>query len=205
MPLKINNRDRVQMIVYRSENNNFERIEASVKWYNPEKGYGFLTLDNGSLDVDIMIHFSVLDAVQCPYVNKGDRVICDVGPGKCGLHVIRVIEVKFESVSPRSLSDYLNPTLPEAIEEIEGTIKWYNPDKGYGFILPNNRTAEIFLHSSVLRRTGHKILEPGTRVLAKVFLSEKGPEARQIIILTSLQSEDQDGAHEQSKRLPHAS
>src|SRR5438046_8425190 len=114
---------------------NVERVEANVKWYNPVKGYGFLNQEGG-MD-DIMIHFSVLDAIKCPYVKIGDRVVCDIAHGKSGIHVIRVVEIKYESPEPRSISGYFNeraiPLESESLEEIEGTIKWYNQDKGYGF------------------------------------------------------------------------
>lgn len=191
------------MIIYKNEaneNGNNERIEASVKWYNPHKGYGFLTRGDGS--ADIMIHFSTLGVVGCAYLKEGDRVICDIGPGKRGLQVIRVIEVKFASPNPRALSDLLTSPFPASdlaeLEEIEGVIKWYNPNKMYGFIRPNDGTTEIFLHYSVLYRVGYKAIEPGVRVLAKVAPSERGPEARQIIILTPLNSEEKD-AYEQPK------
>lgn len=168
-----------------NDNDNEERIEASVKWYNPAKGYGFL-IRKGRAD-DIMIHFSTLDAIGCAYVKEGDRVLCEVTSGKSGLYVVRVIEVKFESFEMRSLSSFftsrLIPVDLESLEEIEGTIKWYNPVKGYGFIIPDGDTREIFLHSTILRHAGYKTLEPGTRVLAKVFHSERGPEARTLSII----------------------
>lgn len=174
-------------------NNNVECVEASVKWYNPAKGYGFLNREDNS--GDIMIHFSTLDKVGCAYVKSGDRVICDVGPGRHGAQVIRVIEVKFGSPEPRSLSGFLGlqltPFNPEDLEEIEGVIKWYNPDKGYGFIRPDNGGREIFIHFSVMRRAGYKTLEPGIRVLAKVYTSEKGQETRMIRILQEKEEERQ--------------
>ena len=165
--------------------NNISHIEAGVKWYNPEKGYGFLNQEGNS--EDIMIHFSVLDAIGCAYIKVGDCVICDIASGKSGLQVVRVIEIKFGSSEPRSLSGFLfsqlSPFDPEALEEIEGVIKWYNPDKGYGFICPDDGRREIFLHTSVLRVAGFKTLEPGIRVVAKISSSERGQEARMIRVL----------------------
>lgn len=75
-----------------------------------------------------------------------------------------------------------------SLEDIEGIIKWYNPDKGYGFIRYDDGRRDIFLHSSVIRAAGYKALEPGIRVLAKVATSERGPEARSILVL--LEAED---------------
>lgn len=174
-----------------SDNDNKERIEANVKWYNPVKGYGFLI--RGGHANDIMIHFSTLDAIGCAYVKEGDRVVCEVASGKSGLYVIRVIEVKFESFDLRSLSGFftsrLIPVDLESLEEIEGTIKWYNPTKGYGFIVSDEGGREVFIHSTILQQAGYKALEPGTRVLAKVFQAERGPEARTIRIIDEKQKQ----------------
>lgn len=134
-----------------------------------------------------MIHFSVLDVAGCPYVKVGDRVMCEVSPGRRGLQVTRVIEVKFGSSEPRSLSAFfgsqLTPCDLNGLEDIEGVIKWYNPDKKYGFIRPNDGRSDVFIHFSVIRRAGYKFLEPGIRVLAKVLKSDRGPEAREIRVL----------------------
>ena len=171
-------------------NNNEKTInhtEASVKWYNPAKGYGFLTLAENVCD--IMIHFSTLDKIGCPYIKCGDRVICDIASGKTGPYVARVIEVKFGSSEPRSLANFTDSRFRpkglgvENLKDIEGVVKWYNSDKGYGFIIQNDGEKEIFLHSSVLHVIGYKELQPGTRVIAKIITSERGAEARTIRIL----------------------
>lgn len=175
-----------------SNDNNAKHIEASVKWYNPLKGYGFLSL--GSNLAEVMIHFSALDKIGCPYIKVGDRVVCDLGCGNLGLYVSRVIEVKFSSPEPRSLAHFIESHSRlkhralgvdniENLKEAEGVIKWYNPDKGYGFISPQDGTKEIFLHFSVLRTVGYKTIMPGTRVLAKFSSSERGPEAHTLRVL----------------------
>ena len=176
------------MIVKKNPNidtNMSECIEASVKWYNPAKGYGFLLRDTDS--TDIMIHFSVLDAIGCPYIKEGDRVVCYVGLGKRGLQVEGVKEVKFGSTEPRTLSAFFKTQSrsfePENLEEIEGVVKWFNSKKGYGFIYPKDGKGEIFLHASVLHAAGHKSLLPGVRILAKVSTSERGQEAQELTIL----------------------
>lgn len=181
-------------------NNNVRRIEASVKWYHPEKGYGFLIQDDTLKD--IMIHFSTLAAVKCPYIEEGDRIVCDIGPGKRGLHVIRVIEVKFGSSGPRSLSSFSRPQAtsfdPESLEEIEGVIKWFKPAKGYGFVCPDDGGQEIFLHSSVLYMAGYKSLSPGVRVLVKASNSERGQEARILRVLSHEGKNDHESDSEVS-------
>lgn len=160
-------------------------IEATVKWYNPERGYGFLRRNAGS--ADIMIHFSHLDEVGCTYIQEGDSLICDIGLGEHGLQVIRVKEVKLGSLEPRSLATFLNSRVasfdPESLEEIKGIIKWYNPKKRYGFIYPDNGRNEIFFHASVMWAAGYKSLRTGTRVLVQVSTSEQGQEAQGLQVL----------------------
>jgi CspA family cold shock protein len=169
-----------QLAVSNSEEREIERIESQVKWYNPEKGYGFLVPDDES--ADIFMHFSVLDAAGCRRVEEGDRIVCEIGPGRRGRQVLRVLEVKFSPREPRFSPTFLGPRSPvfdpEALEEIEGEVKWFNPLKGFGFVFPDDGGRDIFLHASVLRAAGFESLEPGIRVLLKVSSSERGREAR---------------------------
>lgn len=162
-----------------------EQIEAKVKWYNPEKGYGFLIPDDESSD--IFMHFSVLDAAGCRRVEEGDRIVCHIGPGRRGRQVLRVMEVKFVPREPRQAPAYLgqrSPNFdPDSLEEIEGEVKWFNPLKGFGFVYPNDGGRDIFLHASVLRAAGYESLEPGVRVSLKVSSSERGREARILIVI----------------------
>jgi CspA family cold shock protein len=163
-----------------------EKIESKVKWYNPEKGYGFLEpLEDGN---DIFMHFSVLDAAGFRRVEEGDTIICDIGPGRQGKQVLRVLEVKImprdpgrsSPMFPGSRMPYVDP---ESLEDIQGEIKWFNPLKGFGFICPEDGGRDIFLHASVLRVLGLETVEPGVKVKAKITSSERGREARAIEFL----------------------
>lgn len=162
-----------------------ERIDAQVKWYNPEKGYGFLVPDDES--GDIFMHFSVLDAAGCRRVEEGDRVVCDIGPGRRGRQVLRVLEVRFVPREPRFAPAFMGPRSPvfdpETLEDVEGEVKWFNPLKGFGFVYPDDGERDIFLHASVLRAAGYESLEPGVRVALKVSSSERGREARILSVI----------------------
>jgi CspA family cold shock protein len=162
-----------------------ERIESKVKWYNPEKGYGFLVPEDET--TDIFMHFSVLDAAGCRRVEEGDSIVCDIGPGKRGRQVLRVLEVKFAARDHRFAPALLGPRAPsfdpDTLEDVEGEVKWFNPSKGFGFIYPDDGGRDIFLHASVLRAAGYESLEPGVRVVIKVSSSERGREARILTIM----------------------
>ena len=68
------------------------------------------------------------------------------------------------------------PAAGEAVEE-PGTVKWYNANKGFGFIAPDHGGKDIFVHASTLERASIMGLAEGQRVAVDVAQGQKGPEA----------------------------
>ncbi|MEJ0048970.1 MAG: cold-shock protein [Rhodospirillales bacterium] len=66
--------------------------------------------------------------------------------------------------------------------EQQGTVKWYNTAKGFGFIAPEDGGKDVFVHASALRRAGLTELAEGQRVTIQVTQGQKGPEAASIRI-----------------------
>lgn len=65
-----------------------------------------------------------------------------------------------------------------------GIVKWFNPDKGYGFIEPEDGNgADIFLHGSVLRRAGLETIAEGTKVTFETEQGTKGVKAKRIALI----------------------
>ena len=58
----------------------------------------------------------------------------------------------------------------------EGTVKWFNPEKGYGFISQNDGE-DLFVHFSEIRGSGFRTLEENQRVQFEVEQGPKGPQA----------------------------
>ena len=61
-----------------------------------------------------------------------------------------------------------------------GTVKWFNPEKGYGFITPEDGSADVFVHFSAIEGAGYRNLEEGQRVEFDVTQGEKGPQASNV-------------------------
>ena len=61
-----------------------------------------------------------------------------------------------------------------------GTVKWFNAEKGYGFIAPEDGSADLFVHYSSIEGSGFKSLEENQRVEFEVGEGQKGPQAQAV-------------------------
>ena len=66
----------------------------------------------------------------------------------------------------------------------EGTVKWFNADKGFGFIAPAEGGDDLFVHFSEIQSQGYKTLDEGQRVSFEVGEGRKGPQAQQVTPLS---------------------
>ena len=62
----------------------------------------------------------------------------------------------------------------------QGTVKWFNAEKGYGFIAPNDGGADVFVHYSEIQGNGFRSLEENQRVEFEIGEGAKGPQAQQV-------------------------
>ncbi len=62
----------------------------------------------------------------------------------------------------------------------EGTVKWFNADKGYGFISPDEGGEDLFVHFSAIQVDGYKTLDEGQKVGFEVTQGQKGPQASDV-------------------------
>jgi cold shock protein len=58
-----------------------------------------------------------------------------------------------------------------------GTVKWFSSEKGFGFITPEDGTADVFVHFSAIAGEGYKNLEENMKVEYDVTQGQKGPQA----------------------------
>ncbi len=158
---------------------------AVVKWFNAEKGFGFVEVAGGSGDA--FLHVSVLQRAGADAVAPGANLRVRVGPGQKGQQVTEVLEIKEGDAPPPPPrygagagggggSRFASPP-PGSGEEMRGIVKWYNPQKGFGFVTPETGGKDVFIHATALERSGMQPLAEGQTVTMTVVQGRKGPEA----------------------------
>lgn len=73
--------------------------------------------------------------------------------------------------------------IPKVVFLLQGKVKWFNADKGYGFIEREDGTGDVFVHFSAIQGGGYRSLEEGQRVEFEVTQGTKGPEAANVMLL----------------------
>jgi CspA family cold shock protein len=75
------------------------------------------------------------------------------------------------------------PPVPEGVavgEHIAAMVKWYNNERGYGFVTREAVEGDIFVHAAVLRRHGMESLAPGQKVMIRIAEGQKGLQVVEI-------------------------
>jgi len=74
-------------------------------------------------------------------------------------------------------------------QRLQGTVRWFSRVKGYGFIKPDNQEKDVFVHFSAIVGEGYRNLNEGQRVEFSVEDTPKGPQAVQVVGLTTQPSQ----------------
>ncbi len=184
-------------------------VDATVKWFKADKGFGFVEL--ADVSGDAFLHIGAVQSAGHDSVGPGAKLKVQVGQGQKGPQVLRVLEVDDSGVveqprfggggfgggdrggfggggdrggfgggdrggfggprPPRRTVD------PSTAVELGGTVKWFNGEKGFGFIAGEDGGKDVFIHISVLEKAGLRALNEGEKVSMRVVETPKGREA----------------------------
>ena len=150
-------------------------VTAKVKWFNPAKGFGFVAPMDGSADA--FLHVSVVQRAGLRTLRQGATIICDLAEGPRGPQVVVIANVDDSTVA-----DDLPPADGEE-NVLDGEIKFFAVDKGYGFGTPVGGGADVFIGIGALQRSNLDRLESGQQVRMFVRPGKKGPMAVRVEIL----------------------
>ena len=142
--------------------------QGTVRWFDADRGFGFIDLGNEA--EDLFVHASEIVGDDGPkQLREGQAVEFEVGEGDRGPMARRVVVTGDRAA--------------DAPMGVLGTVTWYEPAKGYGFVTPDGGRAEIFVHSSAI--VGGGVISEGQRVAFLVVDGEKGPQADHLLPLGS--------------------
>jgi CspA family cold shock protein len=154
-----------------------DAVEGEVLWFNPAKGFGFVELADGTT---AFLHARQLEAIGLPTVSEGAAIKVVIKPGEKGPQVSQVLEVGAAPASEGRPQKLPSAASAPGSEEVEGTVKRYNAEKGFGFIARNDGGKDIFVHASVMTRCGIPTLVEGQVVRLIYAEGPKGLEARSL-------------------------
>lgn len=178
-------------------------VEVTLKWFDPVRGFGFVKLADGSPDA-LLPGVLVRDGGHGP-LPDGTTLVVDLIDGRKGRQVSVIHSVDASTARPavpkaapgaRPAGDRRpgpRRSAPPAGSApagsggsggpggpVDGTVKWYNSTKGYGFVAPDDGGRDVFVHVRTLESAGLSGLDENQRVRMTVRQGEKGPEASSI-------------------------
>lgn len=148
--------------------------KGTLKWFNPTRGYGFVTLEDS--DEDALLHALCLKQAGRENIARGARITCRVARRPKGIQVTHLLSIDENGDFPFSSPEQLQQG--NAFER--AVVKWFDPQRGYGFVSMGEDMLDIFVHTETLQRHNIQGLESGDEVLVRFWRGPKGLSASEI-------------------------
>ncbi|MGF1553197.1 MAG: cold-shock protein [Paracoccaceae bacterium] len=158
-----------------------EVVIGRVKWYDAVKGYGFVVPDTGGGDV--MVHASCVRNFGISTLAEGAIVRLTTTMGARGLHAQELLEVDSSTaVASQPAGDGGQQTRPT--DFLSGAadlgplqparVKWFDKQKGFGFVNVFGNPEDVFVHMEIVRRCGFPDLASGEGMAVRTFRGPRG-------------------------------
>ena len=169
---------RDRMLTNTSENAG-DVVSGHVKWYDAVKGYGFVVPDGGGSD--IMVHASCVRAFGRVALTEGSRISVIATQGQRGRNAQEIVDLEeVEVLAPApGFAESSRPTEflgtdVEAGPLVPARVKWFDKQKGFGFVNVFGRAEDVFVHMETVRRCGFQDLASGEGMAVRTFRGPRG-------------------------------
>lgn len=153
-------------------------VTAKVKWFNPAKGFGFVAPTDGSPDA--FLHVSVVQRAGATVLQQGATIVCDLSEGPRGPQVSNISRIDQST----SMDDNGSSDGGGGEQVVEGEVKFFATDKGYGFGVPTGGGQDIFIGVGALQKSSVDRLESGQKVRMYIRPGKRGPQAVRVDVLS---------------------
>lgn len=156
------------------------RVEGTVKWFDPVKGFGFVVADGGG--ADILLHVNVLRNFGQSSVADGARISLLVQETERGVQASEITAITPPAGLQPSLPDIIQLDTEEIARSplVPARIKWFDKSKGFGFANVFGRSEDVFVHMDVLRQSGLSDMAPGEAIVLRIIEGKRGLMAAEV-------------------------
>jgi len=133
---------------------------GKVKWFNATKGFGFIQPESGGNDV--FVHISAVQRAGFHSLNSEQPIEYELETRSDGKPTAKILNVQVHRWNEHVTT---------------GKVKWYDPTKGYGFILPDDGGRDVFVHISAVEAAGLSTLIDGQAIQFEVGPGRNGRQA----------------------------
>ena len=152
-------------------------VEGRVKWFDPSRGYGFIETRDGQGDV--LLHASRLRMCGKSFAGEGALVKCLAIAGEKGRQAVEILGIEGgEAEVPRPRR--FHPRREPGENVCAAVVKWFDADRGFGFLDCDGIEGDVFLHAATLRKAGIAEVHPGETMQARCADGPKGILAAEV-------------------------
>ena len=160
-------------------------VDATVKWFNAEKGFGFAEIADGSGDA--FLHVKAIQALGRETIPPGAKLSVQVGQGQKGRQITKVLSIISEGDGTRRRPRVLHRSRPRmrraGLLICRPPLRWQGrssgtaPSKAWDLSRSRMAGKDVFVHISVVERAGLSGLAEGQRITMRVVDTQKGRQA----------------------------
>ena len=149
-----------------------KKVFGHVKWFNIDKGFGFLVLEDG--EGDVLLHANVLKNFGRTSVSEDTKIefeFLETDKGKQVSIIYNILNSE-DIINPKKNDHSINKNTD--VDFYPARVKWFNKSKGFGFANIFKSNDDIFLHIETLKRSGLSDLETGEAIVLTVTEGPRG-------------------------------